>query len=242
MNKFLKILTLSVVLSFALFACVKDDSVGVINDISVIKIENHNKIDTINVDFGSTVNITPKVSQDDKKMDLTYLWRYRRIPLDGVELTEEQKKETVAFTEIGAKSTLAHKFKSLGSYLIRLKITNTHGSSFKDYVVNVNTAFQEGLMILSENSDEKFNLSFIKKLTAEEIAAGKKEEAKSNCLKMINDKMPVLENVAGVVHSGNNLFVGTQDGNMRVFNDKTFELVFILAVNDCLKLILAANK
>lgn len=161
---------------FLLFAaCNRDDSTGIIRSVSEITIQD--ETEELNVDFGFELIRKANVTQTMPDVPLTYEWA-------AAPYTSETATDTLKV--ISEEEELHYTFRQRGKHRLRLKVFNGHEAVFKDYIVWVNAAFEEGIMLLAENESGEGNLSFLKTLTPEEIEAGVEEKILEHCFSTVN--------------------------------------------------------
>lgn len=99
--------------------------------------------------------------------------------MDGRHLYQWSKGD---LEEVSTEPELKYNFTSGGSYYVHLNVTDGKVGKTVNYQVNVNRTFENGYLITSSDADGKGNLSFVKILTPEEIAAGEKEVVVEHCM------------------------------------------------------------
>lgn len=166
--KALKYLSIILCLPF-LNGCFKDETTVDTVRISEISIDTLKMQKIYNIDQNEELLISTEglVSQTEKQLPLTYEWE-------------------VNYQFYSDSSALRFVSNELGSFPVRLKISNEHGSSFYEFTLNINSAYEKGIAILSANSAGEPLLSIMRELSDKEIAEGKKRFFNTNCLQANN--------------------------------------------------------
>ncbi len=155
--------------TFSLTACFDDDTTLDTVRISEINIDTLKLLKTYNIDQNETLRISIEdiVSESEAQLPLQYEW----------EVNYKLYSEEANLEYVGEK---------IGSFPARLKVSNEHGSSFYEFTINVNSAYQTGIAILSENHEGEPMFSFMRELSDTEQATGKKRIFINNCLEVNN--------------------------------------------------------
>ena len=160
---------LPIIFAFLLAACFDDDTTTGTQPISVISIDTTKLEKVYNINKFETRIITPEITQTDSSLPLSYEWQ----------VDYKFYSDSVAFRFTG---------KDLGSYEVRLKVSNQDGSTFYTFQLNVNSPYEEGIAMLSEGPQGQTELSFMRKYSDEELKAGIKEKFVMNCLQLNNPR------------------------------------------------------
>lgn len=158
--------SISILVLWTLFhACIEDETSGFKTDGSPITITT---ADTIyDVELGEPAVIVPEISQPESDLELTYEWR-------AIAVGEGQEgKDSLRF--IGTDKVLTYKFAEPGSFRVRLRVENKYGSTFKYFNVNVLSPYEQGILIVSNDVNDKGRLSFVRAKEEAEIF-GKTEQ------------------------------------------------------------------
>ena len=158
------------ILCLPLFAgCFEDETTVDTVRISEISIDTLKMQKVYNIDQNEELLIPTEglVSQSERQLPLTYEWE-------------------VNYKFYSDSSALRFTGNELGSFPARLKISNEHGSSFYEFTLNINSAYEKGIAILSDNSEGEPLLSIMRELSDREIAEGKKRFFTTNCLAVNN--------------------------------------------------------
>lgn len=161
------ILILFCVLSIT--ACFDDNTTLDTVRISEINIDTLKMQKIYNIDHHEQLTISTAgiVTETEEQLPLHFEWE-----VDYKLYSEEANLEYIG--------------KEIGAFPVRLKVSNKHGSSFYEFTINVNTAYQTGIAILSENAEGIPMFSFMRELSDSELAAGKEKKFVTNCLQVNN--------------------------------------------------------
>lgn len=197
---------LPIIFAFLLAACFDDDTTTGTQPISVISIDTTKLEKVYNINKFETRIITPEITQTDSSLPLSYEWQ----------VDYKFYSDSVAFRFTG---------KDLGSYEIRLKVSNQDGSTFYTFQLNVNSPYEEGIAMLSEGPQGQTELSFMRKYSDEELKAGIKEKFVMNCLQLNNPDVSFEKSPTDMAKRGTQLFICCQNHPIvYAVNTKTFEL------------------
>lgn len=214
MNSLSKYFVITLI-SVGLFSCYKDKSTADTRSISEINIE-FNGITTpvVNIEKNETLTIDPAITQTGAEETLTYEWQV------NYEVFSTDRK----FVYTGEK---------LGTFPVRLKVTNKDGSTFKEFTLNVNSPYEEGLLVLAQNVNGEGTLAFMRTYTDAEKAAGKVESFENNSFVLNNPGLSLGKGVSDVVKRGSQLFIASpDDAKISLINTKTFELESVITSPD----------
>ncbi len=201
-------------------SCYKDNSLLPDKAIDEIQIKT-DATDTLNLYLGDLINI--KTDPASAKQGTSYQWSMGTYSEDY-----SSKEVTTVFKEIGTDSDLNYKTTNLGHYYLRQVITNEQGSAIKYYHVFVNSEYEEGYLILSKRADGTGNLSFMKTLTPEEIAAGKEAVFRQNLFEYVNgEESKIGEGPVDLDVIDKGVFITSRDARKTYHIDnKSFKLEF----------------
>ena len=171
-------------------SCNRDDSTGIFKTVSEITITD---VDTLNVNFGFELIRKANVSQTITDRPLEYEWATAFY-------TNEATTDTLKV--ISREEELRYAFRQSGKFKLRLKVFNGDEAVFKEYIVFVNEPFEEGIMLFAKNESGEGNLSFLKKLTSEDIEAGEEEVMMEHCFATVNPDIN-MKNPVGILHYTN---------------------------------------
>jgi len=203
---------LSRYLVIALFAllqisCYKDDTTQdtrVLSEVGVVFSEIKDPI--VNMDKNQVLTVDPVITQTEKEKELKYQWE-------------------VNYQVFSTEKKLVYPCSKLGTFLVRLKVSNADGSMFKSFNLNVNSAYEEGLMVLAEDADGEGTLAFMRKYTDSEIASGKVESFVNNCFTLNNPGLKLGKNPTDIAKRQQQVYISSK-GEKKIYliNNKTFEL------------------
>lgn len=89
----------------------------------------------------------------------------------------------------------------------------------------MNSPYEEGIFVLTENPDGNGNIAFMRKLTEAEKTEGKREAFENNCFTTNNPGLTLGKGISDVVKRVDQLFIAsTEGGKISLINTKTFEL------------------
>lgn len=189
----MRILRLCLISAFLpmMVACFSDETTEATRPLSYIMIESG--IDSIyNIDKNETLVIEPVVTQTNKQKPLTYTWE--------IELDAYSNEERFVF--VGT---------SLGKYNCRLIVENEDGKSFFPFVLYVNSPYEEGITLLSQDEGGNSMLSFMQKPLYNEEASF----TTGDCFAINNPDMQFAAGVADAVQCSGNLIIACQGGGER---------------------------
>lgn len=189
----MKILKLHIALLALLMlaSCFSDETTDATRPLSHITIESG--IDSIyNIDKNSTLVIHPVISQSNKEKPLSYTWE--------IELKAYSHEE--AFTFVG---------NALGKYNCRLIVENEDGKAFYPFIVYVNSPYEEGITLLSKDSQGNSMLSFMQKPEPGSEASF----TVGDCFAVNNPDTPFAAGAADIVQCSGSLIVACQGGGER---------------------------
>lgn len=195
------------ILALLQVSCYKDDTTLNTRTLSEIGIEFREiKGTTVDVDKNHILTIDPIITQSEDTKELSYEWEI------NYEVFSREKK-------------LVYNSPKLGSYLIRLKVSNADGSTFKSFKLNVNAAYEEGLMVLAEDANGEGTLAFMRKFTDAEIAAGRTETFVNNCFTLNNPGLKLGKWPTDIAKRAQQVYISSKgEQTIYLINNKTFEL------------------
>lgn len=173
-----------------LSGCFKDETTVDTVRISEISIDTLKMQKVYNIDQHEELLISTEglVSQTERPLPLTYEWE-------------------VNYKFYSDSSALRFSSNELGSFPARLKISNEHGSSFYEFTLNINSAYEKGIAILSSNAKGEPLLSIMRELSDKEIAEGKKRFFNTNCLEVNNPDIEFPQNPTDFRQRDKQLFI-----------------------------------
>ena len=196
-----------------MFSCYDDDTTLGKEKVSKISISAAH--DTLTTSFGDELVVDHlKIEQSGEELPLTYEWAYGELNISSSGIKPYPIKDTLHV--VSTDPELKYVFRKLGTFGLRLKVDNGETTQFKYFVLQIDTEFSEGITILSEDSDRKGRLSFMKTLTKEEISTGKKTVFQTDIMEVCNPDME-LENVTDMIQHDKRLMVSSES-NVRIYN------------------------
>lgn len=190
-----------------LISCYKDETMAdtrVLSEIGIVF--NEFTAPILNKDKNEVLTIDPVISQSENQKDLKYQWE-------------------VNYEVVSTEKKLVYPCTKLGSFIVRLKVSNEDGSTYKSFTLNVNSPYEEGLMVLAEDESGEGTLAFMRKYTDAEIAAGKVESFINNSFTQNNPGLKLGKNPTDIAKRGKQVYITSRtERKIYMINDKTFEL------------------
>ena len=156
------------ILSFVFPSCWKIDEGG---SLELEPIEVVSASDTINANLG--VELKYEGLNVKSSLDVKYEWTYGQ-PADGTTIADHIFKPGTV-EKFSTSPTIDYTFPKIGTFLLRLRLDNGESVSYKYFTLNVNSGYDEGVVILNNDDAGNGSLTFVKTLTSEESAAGERE-------------------------------------------------------------------
>lgn len=199
-------LTVATAMSMTLTtSCFDDDTTEGTRPLSEISITQGTILETYDLEKNDTLIIAPKVTQTNKQKPLSYTW----------EIDLEEYSHDSVFNYVG---------KTLGTYNCRLIVENEDGKTFYPFTLNVNSPYEEGITIISEDNEGRSRLSFM--LAANEDSIG---FTKGDCFSINNPDMAFASHPADIVQSSGSVIIackgkgeGDDVATIYYLNEKTF--------------------
>lgn len=179
-----KFLTLTAVLCLA--ACVKDDSSLPTRALSEIFITGGIE-STYNINKNEKLTITPTLEQNNAPKTLKYTWEVNQKVFSN-------------------EATFVFPANELGTYQCRFIVENEDGKTFFPFVIHVNSPYEEGIALLSQQPDGSSMLSFM--LTPADGAA--RSFTTSDCFAANNPDLIFSPRCIDMVQSSGSLIVACQ--------------------------------
>lgn len=180
--------------------------------------------DTINVNLGAELVYNGLDIVSSK--ETTFQWAYGQVKTGTVPEQHQFEKMEV----ISTSRTINYTFSKVGSFLLRLRVDNGESIEFKYFTLNVNSGYDEGVAILSNDGDGNGSLTFVKTLTAEESAKGEQQvftnifSVEGKTLKN-GTSLYISDNTYNkITYSGFLIGTNDEDGTIYHMDCKTFEL------------------
>lgn len=210
--------------AFAVSSCfgIDDENYPQLSPISI-----ETSSDTLNVTQGIEFVYTGMTVKSD--LETTYEWAYGR-PASGHQISDHK---FASYTTISTSKTIDYTFPTIGSFLLRLKVDNGESIEYHYFTLNVNSGFDEGIVVLNNDSEGNGKMSFFKTLTAAEEEAGEQSffedifgvSFPEYKLKNGTDMVMSYSTIKKVLYTG--FLVATNDGEGSIYQiePKTFEMV-----------------
>ena len=135
------------VIGLLAIGCFDDDTTVDTVRISEVAIDTNSLQKEYNRDKNQTlvIDITPYVTQKEKDLPLTFQW-------------------DIDYKFYSDSSVLYLDCQELGTFPMRVKVSNEHSSAFYEFKLHVNSPYEEGIAVLSEGSDGTGMLSFMRQM------------------------------------------------------------------------------
>lgn len=152
------------------------------------------KLPVLNFDLGVECVIDPKIAYEGgDENSLTYEWSVGTYQ----EASNGNPAVKGPLELVSTERVLKYYFTDGGSYYAHLKVTDGKVGAVMEYQVNMNRTFEKGYVLVSNDDQGNGNLTFVKDMTPEELAAGKPQLYVEHCIEKMNDGLPV-KNLIGV--------------------------------------------
>ncbi|MBQ0049791.1 MAG: hypothetical protein KBT12_06120 [Bacteroidales bacterium] len=192
-----------------LFSCVSDDTSLPTRKLSEINVDGGIE-QTYNINKNEELRITPQLSQTNSPKELHYTW---------------EVNQQVFSTD----PSFLYPAKELGTFQCRLIVENEDGKTFFPFIVNVNSPYEEGIALLSQQPDGSSMLSFM--LTP--AKGGERHFTTEECFAINNPDLAFSPRCIDMVQSSGSLIVacqgapdyktsGKQVPTLYYLNEKTF--------------------
>lgn len=203
------------VLAILMVSCIKDDSSLGGKPISIIEITDISEV--YNTEKGDILTITPSITQSIAGKELSYAW--------------EINQQIYSNDKI-----LTYSCDDLGTFNARLIVTNEDGSEFVPFTINVNSPYEEGILIISHNEEGKSMISFMR---TNPDTGEFTQFLEEDCFALNNPEVNLSSNISDVTQSNNAvIFTCKGDGTAQnpsmiyYINDKTFEVENIVNTSE----------
>ncbi len=201
-------------LPFVFYSCIEDNTTDATQPISEITIVESSMQTRYDIDKGNTLTISPQVTQTNEPKELFYTWE-----IDGE--TYSTEKELTYTGEI------------LGSYRCRLIVSNEDGKAFYPFTLNVNSPYEEGITIISNDGNGKSHITFM--LTNPD-GTDSEHFTDYDCFERNNPGETMASNVSDMMQCGGRLIISCQGGSnaendfpsIYYLNEKTFVMENLL--------------
>lgn len=179
---------LSIVLAGCMSSCIKDNTTLADRPLSEILIDSTSIATLYNIDKNDTLVIKPHISQTNTPKEVSYIW----------EVNQEVFSRTEEFV---------FPARYLGKYLCRLIVENGDGRSFFPFTVNVNSPYEEGITVLSQDREGNSMVSFM--LTPTEAGA-ERHFTTGDCFAVNNEDVRFASHAIDMVQSSGSLIIACQ--------------------------------
>lgn len=216
MKKYHYLLTILFTLFFV--SCFEDETtIADMTSLSEITIKEGSIKAVYNINKNETLVISPELSQSNKEKPLKYTWE-------------------IDLEEYSYEKELNYYGDKLGEYNCRFIVENEDGKTFFPFKLFVNSPYEEGITILSADSEGRPMLSFMQTPAVEgETGTFTTEEL----LTLNNSEMEFASNPSDMIQSGNTLFLVCKGGGtgadaptIYYLNEKTFVVESMFEVRD----------
>ncbi len=211
-----KVSVLTLLLASLLTGCVEDETTEATRPISEITIIDGTVAEVYNVNKNDTLRIVPQVVQTNEQKPLSYTWEMDLVAVSADEVWEFVGNE-------------------LGSFNCRLIVENEDGKAFFPFKLNVNSPYEEGLVVISNDAEGNSCLSFMLTPTDD----SEKKFYDYECFSVNNRDISFAANVSDMVHCDDNLVIICQGGgqdndvpSIYSINDKTFVVENMIEVTE----------
>lgn len=191
------------VIGLLAIGCFDDDTTVDTVRISEVAIDTNSLQKEYNRDKNQTlvIDITPYVTQKEKDLPLTFQW-------------------DIDYKFYSDSSVLYLDCQELGTFPMRVKVSNEHSSAFYEFKLHVNSPYEEGIAVLSEGSDGTGMLSFMR-----QMADGTMGNFETRCLTTNNPGEVFPKSPTDMAKRASQLFISYKDDpSIYIVNAKTFEL------------------
>lgn len=171
-----------------LTSCIADDTTLADRPLSEIIINPASIEKVYNISKNDILRISPEISQTNTPKEVSYTWEINQ------EVFSNDKD-------------LEYPAKYLGTYQCRLIVGNTDGKSFYPFTVNVNSPYEEGIAVLSQDADGRSMISFM--LTPTEEGTERHFTA-GDCFAANNEDTRFASHAIDMVHSSGSLIIACQ--------------------------------
>lgn len=186
-------------------ACFEDESTLDTVRISELSIDTAKINKVFHIDQYDTLNIPlyQYVSQTEQQLALSY----------DAEINYKHYSDSSVFYYVA---------KELGTFPVRIKISNAHGSAFYEFTIQVNSLYEEGIAVISAKDDGSPMLSFKR---------NDLEEFRTHCLTDNNPGVTFPKYPSDITQSGKQVFICFKDQpSVYVFNDKLLSIESIASL------------
>lgn len=200
-----RIIIFFLALSFLVQSCYKDDTSGVNRELSNIQVNlGFQDKATIDLLLNEEYSLSPQIEQNNN-LPLTYEWE-------------------IDYKVVSTEKDLTYTGSRLGTFPVRLKVSNEDGSTYKEFTIRVNSQYEEGLMILGEDASQEGTLSFIPKHANKLLSQTLVSDVDINSFETNNPGLKLGQKPTDVAVRLNQVFISSEEGGISMLNYKTLEL------------------
>ncbi|WP_159633986.1 hypothetical protein [Sphingobacterium composti Ten et al. 2007 non Yoo et al. 2007] len=188
----------------SLSSCYKDETSVDTRQISEISVElPFDENETIQYDNFLEFTIEPIVTQTNPNLNLTYEWYI--------------ENEIVSNERI-----LKYTPNTLGLFESRLKVSNEDGSTYYRFKLKINSPYEEGLMILTENSSREGDFNFIRRLPNQQLSEMSTSSVHKNVIAFNNPDLSFGKMPTDIIQRGNMVYISNKEGKIYGLDYSTF--------------------
>ncbi|MCQ2075540.1 MAG: hypothetical protein MJZ20_00675 [Bacteroidaceae bacterium] len=173
---------------FVTTSCVNDDTTNADRELSEITIDSTSVNKVYNINKNDILTIHPKVHQSLDGLELTYTW----------EINQDVYSHA---------NTFEYNAKLLGTFQCRLIVENSDGKTFYPFTINVNSPYEEGIAVISQDTEGKSMLSFMLTPTDPETP---RHFTSGDCFAINNQDTPFASRAIDMVQSSGSLIIACQ--------------------------------
>jgi len=208
-----RIILFLLALTFFVQSCYKDDTSGANRELATIQVDlGFPEKATIDLGLNEEYVLKPVVEQKGNS-SLSYEWE-------------------VDYKLVSSEKDFSFKSARLGSFPVRLKVSNQDGSVFKEFRIRVNSQYEEGLLILAENAEQEGTLSFIPKKEGKFLSLTNIEDVDINSFEKSNPGDKLGKKPTDIAVRVNQIFISSEVGRISALNYKTLELEAVIESPD----------
>lgn len=209
-NIFLSIVTFILLLS----SCYKDETVVDTRVISNIEIDLPiDDFSVVELEKNDQYILDPNIKVSNGTDELKYEWEINQV------IVSREKK-------------YVYEAKSLGLYDVRLKVSNEDGSTFKRFKINVNSPYEEGLIVLSEKIDGEGSFSFIRRYPNQMLSQTPLATIHTNVFEINNPEFNFGIKPTDVGQTPGMIYIASEEGHVWGLDPKTFEVETKISENN----------
>lgn len=177
-----------IMVSLALVSCFEDESTLPTRKLAEISIDGSSIEKEYNIHKNDTLIIEPIVTQSNGELPLTYTWE-----IDQRVISTERILHYVGTT--------------LGAFSARLIVENEDGKAFHVFALNVNSPYEYGITVLSEDTEGRPHIAFMQEPMKEGDAKAFYDE---NSLVRNNPEQTFASHPSDIVQTTGSLIVACQ--------------------------------